>query len=349
MLDMRWCLGVLLLLGNACSQQAPPAAVSCSVGLAEPPVQYRPWRLSCTVEAPVGAPHKVCGVRVNWHYDNAGEWVTRPEVGSKTPGCIQTCWPVEPHPIPIVGGSRKTEFEYVFSDPVAIAWPGRYRVSLMVSFVAGPGAEEFVYREGLAPENSRVRWISSGSVDVDVQPAASSIRSELDASRDAFGPKWKSYVHILSVPVVSLLEPSRPPAEPPAFVTATASQLGLSLNPPPIDPAVWAAAAGIGPEYELLAKIYRARLECLAARSGGPLSHGHLEEASTLLSQCGALVVAEERRAAALVMHAHVRQVLGPPLMVQQLKAQATAPALLPRLRKHRWFDREVRQFLGMQ
>ena len=79
------------------------------------------------------------------------------------------------------------------------------------------------------------------------------------------------------------------------------------------------------------------------------MSQAQLEEASTLLSQCGALVVAEERRAAALVKHALVRQVLGPPLMVEQLKAQATAPALLPRLRKHRWFDREVRQFLGVQ
>src|SRR5688572_3068165 len=117
---------VAQILGGA-ELAAPLHPLTCQVAIAAPPVQYAPWRITCSVATGSAAPMKVWSVDVDWQARVDGKWTNRADVQSRFPA-PSTCWHIGQHVAEASGQGCRSEIEFLFSNPSAVSWPGHYRV-----------------------------------------------------------------------------------------------------------------------------------------------------------------------------------------------------------------------------
>jgi hypothetical protein len=288
---------------------------------------------------------RVCKVTVTWSVLDGDRWRIRPDVIARLGPMNPTCWPVAEHSVEVVGAQRRTDFEYVLSDPSALSWPGRYRVSLRVHYLKDEHADS----PSRALVDVHQRFLASEFIEFDVAPAASAIRETMDASRDQFGQSWRAYVQVMNLTCVATFPAMHAaPAGPPAAFAEAMQQSGLSRESAKVARDVIQLAASMGPEVDFLFKVHQARRDVALAMAGAPDSAALLESAATLLSMAAASSVAEERRAVAIVALAGTRRLLGQQAMAKGLELQVATSAALPRMRKLTWFDAEVRRSLSL-
>jgi hypothetical protein len=219
---------------------------------------------------------------------------------------------------------------------------------LVVQLACGEGANTVELGAGNAAQRT-VEVGQSTWDEFDIAPAAQDVRNALEPSRDSNGPLWSEYRNIMSSPIAVHL----PMADHvPEQLKQIAQAQGMVGERRPVSEEMLQLSAQMGPEARLLVLMAAARQDYLIAvndEAAGPqTTTGRLVAVAQRFADAAACGASEERRCAALLQEARVRERLGQQEAVQTLKAQIVSSPMLTEIRKRRWCDKDARRFVGL-